>query len=131
MIFHAAQNPYMAERNDLILSNTVMKVSLAAVTTQKSLYEDKACSVAVVSDDLVLQWYISYYHPTWQVVACDSQQTAEEIVRSGGADCFLVENGRLNQYMEDNRYRCVFLTQPQELSFAVRRDNPVLARYPE
>ena len=50
----------------------------------------------------------------------------EEIVRSGGADCFLVENGRLNQYMEDNRYRCVFLTQPQELSFAVRRDNPVL-----
>lgn len=28
--------------------------------------------------------------------------------------------------MEDNRYRCVFLTQPQELSFAVRRDNPVL-----
>ena len=126
MIFHAAQNPYMAERNDLILSNTVMKVSLAAVTTQKSLYEDKVCSVAVVSDDLVLQWYISYYHPTWQVVACDSQQTAEKIVRSGGADCFLVENGRLNQYMEDNRYRCVFLTQPQELSFAVRRDNPVL-----
>ena len=41
MIFHMNQNPYEAEQNDLILSNTVFKVNVAVLTGVKKFDENK------------------------------------------------------------------------------------------
>ena len=49
MIFHMNQNPYEAEQNDLILSNTVFKVNVAVLTGVKKFDENKENIVAAVS----------------------------------------------------------------------------------
>ena len=60
LIFHFAQNPYVAEENNFVLSNTVLTLNMAAVTAQNSFNENHANTVALLKDDLLLKWYVSY-----------------------------------------------------------------------
>lgn len=41
MIFHMSQNPYIAEKNGFALSNTVLDVNMAAVTSKGYFDENK------------------------------------------------------------------------------------------
>ena len=126
MIFHFTQNPYVAEENGLILSNTVLSVNLAAVTANDYFVENANNTVAIAKDNLALKWYVSYNYPNWKVVEYASLEAVEQAVRSGEADCFIVEPGYLSKYIEDSRLHCVFLMQPGQMSFAVSRANTVL-----
>lgn len=54
LIFHFAQNPYVAEENNFVLSNTVLTLNMAAVTAQNSFNENHANTVALLKDDLLL-----------------------------------------------------------------------------
>ncbi|WP_432627377.1 ATP-binding protein [Brotaphodocola sp.] len=119
MIFHFTQNPYIAEKNGLVLSNTVLTVNMAAVTTQDYFNENERNRVAIPKEDQLLRWYVSYNYPKWEIVEYDSFKDAEKSVREGRMDCFLVESGQLGTYIEDNKLRNVFLTQPGNISFAV------------
>lgn len=126
MIFHASQNPYAAEQNDFILSNTVLEVPLAAVTAKAYFNENAENSVAIVKGDLSLKWHVSYYYPKWKIVEYDSTDEIKKAVREGKADCFLTKSGQLRKYMEDKKLHSVFLTQPCNVSFLVGRDQTVL-----
>lgn len=64
MIFHMNQNPYEAEQNDLILSNTVFKVNVAVLTGVKKFDENKENIVAVSRNNLLGKWYISFNYPS-------------------------------------------------------------------
>lgn len=126
MIFHVSQNPYMAEENRFILSNTVMTVTAAAVTEKAYFNENDENKVAVDKDNEIMKWYISYNYPDWKMMEYDSMKEAEEAVRKGYADCFVAESDQLSSYIEDRTLHSVFLTQPANTSFAVKRENTIL-----
>ena len=126
MIFHFSTNPYAAEENGFTLSNTVLSVTMAAVTNEKYFNENAENSVAIAKKNLLLKWYITYNYPSWKIVECDSVKAAEKAVRNGKADCFLAESGQLTKYTEDKKLHSVYLTQSGNTSFAVNRENTIL-----
>ena len=126
LIFHFAQNPYVAEENNFVLSNTVLTLNMAAVTAQNSFNENHANTVALLKDDLLLKWYVSYYYPDWNIVEYNSLKDAEAAMRSGENDCLLAESGEVAKYREDKRLHSVFLTQDGNVSFAVARGDVTL-----
>ena len=125
-IFHFSQIPYAAEQNGFILSNTVWSDNMAAVTGEEYFDENAENVAAVEKDNLLLRWYIAYNYPNWETVVCDSLAEVEETVRSGRANCFIAGFGQLTKYIEENRLHCVYLTQPDNAAFAVKRENTVL-----
>ena len=126
MIFHVSQNPYDAEQNGFILSNTVLEVPLAAVNIQNSFNENDENTVAIEKGDLFLKWHVSYNYPKWKIVEYNSTRDVEKAVKEGQADCFLVKSGMVTKYIEDNKFNCVFLTDSGNTSFAVERENTEL-----
>ena len=126
MIFHFSQVPYAAEQNGFILTNTVWSDNVAAVTAQKYFNENEENTVAVEKGNYLLNWYLSYNYPDWKKVEYDTISDAEKAVGSGEADCLIAGFGQLEKYIEDNRLRCVYLTQPDNASFAVKQEDTIL-----
>ena len=126
MIFHAGQNPYMAEKNGISLSDTVLSTPLAVLTKQSHFDENAENRVAISKEDLQYKWYISYNYPDWKIVECNSVEDAESKVRNGIADCFPIRTGQLMQYIDDKNFHSVFLTKMMNASFAVSKGNTTL-----
>ena len=126
MIFHMNQNPYEAEQNDMILSNTVFEVNIAVLTGVKKFDENKENTVAVSRNNLLGKWYISFNYPFWKIREYDSSDEVEKAVHSGEADCFVVKAGQSLKTLEDSKMRNIFLTKSGESCFAVTRDNTIL-----
>lgn len=126
MIFHAGQNPYMAEQNGISLSDTVLSTPLAVLTKQSHFDENAENRVAISKEDLQYKWYISYNYPDWKIVECNSAEDAESKVRNGEADCFPIRIGVLMQYVDDKNIHGVFLTRAMNSSFAVGKGNITL-----
>ena len=126
MIFHMNQNPYEAEQNDVILSNTVFEVNVAVLTGVKKFDENKENTVAVRRNNLLGKWYISFNYPFWKIKEYDSSDEVEKAVRSGEADCFVVKAGQSLETMADSKMRSIFLTKSGDSCFAVIRDNTTL-----
>ena len=126
MVFHAAQSPYAAEQNHLSLSNTVWTFTMAAITGQDRFDESAENTVAVVKDDLTLQWYLAYNYSQWKLLTYDNWEAAQEAVRSGEATCFVVRSSWVTDCTKGNDLHAVFLMQPDDVSFAVRRGDATL-----
>lgn len=126
MIFHVNQNPYYAEENGLSLSNTVLSVPFAAVTAQKAFDESAENTVAVAKENSKYKWYVTYNYPDWNIKECNSIKDAEQAVRNGNADCFIVRSGQAMKYVNDKKMHNVFLTKTANTSFAVDKGNTIL-----
>lgn len=126
MIFHISQNPYIAEQNGFLLSNTVLSVSESAIIRQNHFNENKEHTVAVENGDFLSKWYLSYSYPDWDIREYGSKDEIIRAVRRGDADCFIAEPGELTRFIKDKELYDVFLTQPANTAFAVRRENTVL-----
>ena len=126
LIFHFSQNPYIAEKNDFALSNTVLSFNMAAVTAQDYFDENAENSVAIEKNNHLFEWYVSYNYPDWKIIECDSMKDAEKAVREGKADCFIAESGQLAEYTKDKKLHSVSLMLPGNTSFAVSRGNITL-----
>ena len=126
LIFHLTQNPYYAEQNGISLSNTVLSISLAAVTAQDIFDENAENTVALAKENSKIKWYISYNYPDWDILECDSFEDAEKAVRSGQADCLIVRSGQAMNYVNDKKLHSVFLTKAAKTSFAVSKGDTVL-----
>ena len=126
MIFHMNQNPYEAEQNDIILSNTVFEVNVAVLTGVEKFDEDKKNTVAVSRSNLLGKWYISFNYPFWKIKEYDSSAEVEKAVQSGEADCFVVKAGQSLKTLADSKMRSVFLTKSSTSCFAVTRENITL-----
>ena len=126
MIFHFSQNPYAAEQNGFILSDTVLALNTAAVTSQNYFDENAENRVAIEKGNLSLKWYISYQYPTWKLVEYNSKEEAVDAVRKGKEDCYIAESGQLTKYIEDNKLYIVSLMQPGNTSFAVNLEDTIL-----
>ena len=126
MIFHINENPYEAEKNGIILSNTVFEANTAVITKGGEFDENAENIVAVSKDNILSKWYITYNYPQWKIKEYDSSYDVEKIVRNGKADCFVVRAGQTARKLEDNKMRSVFLTKSGQSSFAVNRNNTIL-----
>ena len=126
MIFHMNQNPYEAEQNDVILSNTVFEINVAVLTGVKKFDENKENTVAVSRNNLLGKWYISFNYPFWKIKEYDSSDEVEKAVHSGEADCFVVKAGQLLKTLADSKMHSIFLTKSGASCFAVARDNTTL-----
>ena len=126
MIFHMNQNPYEAEQNDIILSNTVFEVNVAVLTGVEKFDENKENTVAVSRNNLLGKWYISFNYPFWRIKEYDSSAEVEKAVRSGEADCFVVKAGQSLKTLANSKMHSVFLTKSGASCFAVTRENTTL-----
>lgn len=126
MIFEVSQNPYYEEQNALSLSDTVMKIPLVAITSQKDFQENAEKSVAIIKGAQVQEWYLNYRYPDWKIVKCDSFEDAEKMVRDGKVDCMLTRSGRAQKYLRDPKFHAVLLENDADISFAVKRENKTL-----
>ena len=126
MIFHMNQNPYEAEQNDIILSNTVFEVNVAVLTGVEKFDENGENTVAVSRSNLLGKWYISFNYPFWRIKEYDSSAEVEKAVRSGEADCFVVKAGQSLKTLANSKMHSVFLTKSGDSCFAVTRENTTL-----
>ena len=126
MIFHMNQNPYEAEQNDIVLSNTVFEINVAVLTGVKKFDENKENTVAVSRNNLLGKWYISFNYPFWKIKEYDSSAEADKAVQSGEADCFVAKAGQSLKTLEDSKIRSIFLTKSGASCFAVTRENTTL-----
>ena len=126
MIFHMNQNPYEAEQNDIILSNTVFEVNVAVLTGVEKFDENGENTVAVSKNNLLGKWYISFNYPFWRIKEYDSFAEVEKAVHSGEADCFVAKAGQSLKTLEDSKMHSVFLTKSGDSCFAVTRENTTL-----
>ena len=126
MIFHVNQNPYEAEQNGIVLSNTVFEVNVAALSAEEYFDENAENTVAVSKGNLLSKWYISYNYPQWKIIEYDSSSDVEKAVQNGEADCFIVKAGQSSKLMENNKVRSVFLTKLSYSSFGVNRNHTVM-----
>ena len=126
MIFHMNQNPYEAEKNDIILSNTVFEVNVAVFTGVERFDENGENTVAVSKGNLLGKWYISFNYPSWKIKEYDSSAEVDKAVQNGEADCFVVKAGQSLKTLVANKMRSVFLTKPGTSCFAVTRENTTL-----
>ena len=126
MIFHFNKNPYVAEKNGFILSDTVLSKSLSAVTSKSFFNEDNKNTVAVLKGDLFKNWYISYNYPNWKIKEMSSLKEIIRAVKDEKVDCFIVENGQASQYEKDRDFYCVNLKNHGDICFAVNRKDAVL-----
>ena len=126
MIFHVNQNPYYAEENGLSLSNTVLSVPFAAVTAQEAFDESAENTVAIAKENSKYKWYVTYNYPDWNIKEYNSIKDAEQAVRNGKADCFIVRSGQAMKYVYDKKMHSVFLTKTANTSFAVDKGNTIL-----
>ncbi|MBU5481133.1 ATP-binding protein [Blautia sp. MSJ-19] len=123
MIFHVNQNPYEAEQNGIVLSNTVFEVNVAALSAKEYFDENAENTVAVSKGNLLSKWYISYNYPQWKIIEYDSSSDVEKAVQNGEADCFIAKAGQSSKLMENNKVRSVFLTKLSYSSFGVNRNH--------
>ena len=126
MIFHMNQNPYEAEQNDIILSNTVFEVNVAVLTGVAKFDENGENTVAVSRNNLLGKWYISFNYPSWKIKEYDSSAEVEKAVHSGEADCFVVKAGQSLKTLANSKMRSIFLTKSGTSCFAVTRENTTL-----
>ena len=126
MIFHMNQNPYEAEKNDIILSNTVFEVNVAVFTGVERFDENGENTVAVSRGNLLGKWYISFNYPSWKIKEYDSSAEVDKAVQNGEADCFVVKAGQSLKTLVANKMRSVFLTKPGTSCFAATRENTTL-----
>lgn len=126
MIFHISQNPSAAEQNGYILSDTVWTFNFAAITSKDHFDENEENVVAVQSDNIALKQYIAYCYPDWTIMECDSVEKAEQAVKNEQADCMVVRSSQVVKYIGDRKLHSIFLTQPGNASFAVKRTDTAL-----
>ena len=126
MIFHVDQNSYQAEKNDMILSNTVFESSMAVMTTSKHFDEHEENVVAIAKDAILYRWYISGSYPRWKIREYDTKEEMVRAVESGKADCFVIRARQSMKDYENQKIQSVFLTKASDSCFGVNRENTIL-----
>ena len=126
LIFHVSQNPYSAETNGFVLSDTVWTFNMAATTARNSFDENEANSVGVTQDNFALKAYISYNYPQWTILEYDTKEEAVRAMENGETDCFISNSGTASEYLRNQKLHSVFLTKAANASFAIRRGEPLL-----
>ena len=123
MIFHCDQNPNLAEEYHFACTNTTWTSNLMAVTNKQHFNENNVNRIAVPQNKLSLKKYLAFYYPQWEIVDCDTQEDAAQLVKDGQADCFVTGISSENKYSKKYSFYSVPLVNPVRSCFAVNSGN--------
>ena len=126
LIFHVSQNPYFAETNGFVLSDTVWTFNMAATTVKDSFDENAENIVAVAKDNFALKAYLSYNYPQWDIAEYETVNETVKAIQSGEADCIVSSSSTAADYLKNQKFHSIFLTKAANVSFAVQQGEPVL-----
>lgn len=126
LIFHVSQNPYSAEKNGFVLSDTVWTFNMAAITAKNSFDESADNVIAVAKDNFAMKAYISYNYPRWTIEEYETQQEAVKAVKKEQADCFVCNSAAAAEYIRKHNLQSIFLTKSANASFAIQQGEPLL-----
>ena len=127
LIFHVSQNPYYAEKNGFVLSDTIWTFNMAAITAGKSFDETAGNTIALAKDNFSLKAYISYNYPQWDIKEYDTVDDALQAAKNGKADCFVSHSGYIINYLKNNQsLNYFYLTKPADASFGIAQGEPLL-----
>ena len=123
MVFHFDQSPNLAEEYRVACTNTTWTSNMMAVTNKEHFNENKANRVAVPQNKLSLKKYLAFYYPQWEIVDCDTQEDAANLVRDGQADCVVTGASSEEKYSKKYGFYSVLLPNPAKSCFAVNSGN--------
>ena len=123
MIFHFDQSPNLAEEYHFACTNTTWTSNLMAVTNKQHFNENNVNRIAVPQNKLSLKKYLAFYYPQWEIVDCDTQEDAAQLVKDGQADCFVTWISSENKYSKKYSFYSVPLVNPVRSCFAVNSGN--------
>ena len=126
MVFHFDQSPNLAEEYRVACTNTTWTSNMMAVTNKEHFNENKANRVAVPQNKLSLKKYLAFYYPQWEIVDCDTQEDAANLVRDGQADCVVTGASSDEKYSKKYGFYSVLLPNPAKSCFAVNSGNSSL-----
>ena len=127
LIFHVSQNPYSAEKNGFVLSDTIWTFNMAAITSSKSFNETAGNTIALTKDNFALKAYISYNYPQWDIKEYETVDDAFHAVKDGKAECFVSNSGHIMKFLKNNRsLNTFYLTKPADVSFGIAQGEPLL-----
>ena len=127
LIFHVSQNPYSAEKNGFVLSDTIWTFNMAAITAGKAFNETAGNTIALTKDNFALKAYISYNYPQWDIKEYETVNDAFHAVKDGKADCFVSNSGYIMTFLKNNRsLNTFYLTKPADVSFGITQGEPLL-----
>ena len=108
LIFHANQNPYFAETNGFSLSDTLLTLNMAAITAKNSFDENNENIAAVEKDNFVLESYLSYNYPQWEVREYETSDAAVKAMQKGETDCIVSNSAAVSDYLKNNKLYSFF-----------------------
>ena len=123
MIFHFDQNPNLVEEYHFARTNTTWTSNMMAVTNKQHFNENSVNRIAVPQNKLSLKKYLAFYYPQWEIVDCDTQEDAAQLVKDGQADCFVTWISSENKYSKKYSFYSVPLVNPVRSCFAVNSGN--------
>ena len=126
MIFKVPFNTHYVDEYGLSLTDATLDIPYSAVSRVGSFDQNGQHTVAIPADNWVKKWYVESCYPSWTIVDCASAQAAEELMRSGKVDCFLVRTGRSRTYIKDANCQVNMLESDISASFGVRRQDATL-----
>lgn len=126
LIFHVSQNPYSAEKNGFVLSDTVWTFNMAAITAKNSFDESADNVIAVAKDNFAMKAYISYNYLRWTIEEYETQQEAVKAVKKEQADCFVCNSAAAAEYIRKHNLQSIFLTKSANASLAIQQGEPLL-----
>ena len=126
MIFHFNQQPNIAEEYQFACTDTTWTYNLSAVTNQHPFNENESNRVALDKNAYSIKKYIEYYYPQWEIIECDSNAAAAELVDKGEADFLISRSGSTEEYNSKYKFYNVPLSNPEQACFAVNSGNKYL-----
>ena len=126
MIFHFNQHPNIAEKYQFACTDTTWTYNLSAVTNQHPFNENESNRVALDKDAHSIKKHIEYYYPQWEIIECDSNAAAAELVDKGEADFLISNSSSTDKYNSKYKFYNVPLSIPEQACFAVNSGNKYL-----
>ena len=126
MIFHFNQQLNIAEEYQFACTDTTWTYNLSAVTNQHPFNENESNRVALDKNAYSIKKHIEYYYPQWEIIECDSNAAAAELVDKGEADFLISRSGSTEEYNSKYKFYNVPLSNPEQACFAVNSGNKYL-----
>lgn len=126
MIFHFSQIPYAAEQNGFILSQTVLTHPLFAITSQDVFNETAKNTIAISRDMVLTKEFLRYTYPQWEIKEYPNVDAMVDAVHHNEVSAYIVSSPELWENIHTKNLRNIFLTHPDNVAFAVERENTLL-----
>lgn len=119
---------YRAEEGKLLLSDTIANSSIVAIIDDPDNFDEFKTNVVAVAEGFDdIYWYLGEYYPNWTIKTYATFEECLKAVKKNEVDV-TVESAYVYKTLVDYKtIKMVSLSNPAEITFAVRREDRTLA----